>query len=70
LASTRLSGGGVSNTKSKSRINTYQTVPQQQTLHQTINATSTLDEPELVCTEKELDPTIEDEIKDGFFELR
>eukprot|EP00347_Sterkiella_histriomuscorum_P016988 403351089 len=29
-----------------------------------------LDEPELVCREKELDPSIEDEIKDGFFELR
>ena len=28
------------------------------------------DEPELVCREKELDPSIEDEIKDGFFELR
>lgn len=27
-------------------------------------------EPELVCREKELDPTVEDEIKDGFFELR
>lgn len=27
-------------------------------------------EPELVCREKELDPHIEDEIKDGFFELR
>ena len=28
------------------------------------------EEPELVCREKELDPSIEDEIKDGFFELR
>jgi hypothetical protein len=27
-------------------------------------------EPELVCREKELDPHVEDEIKDGFFELR
>jgi hypothetical protein len=27
-------------------------------------------EPELVCREKELDPNVEDEIKDGFFELR
>jgi hypothetical protein len=27
-------------------------------------------EPELVCREKELDPSVEDEIKDGFFELR
>ena len=27
-------------------------------------------QPELVCREKELDPSIEDEIKDGFFELR
>ena len=25
---------------------------------------------ELVCTEKELDPKIEEEIKDGFFELK
>lgn len=28
------------------------------------------DEPELVCRERELDPSVEDEIKDGFFELR
>jgi len=28
------------------------------------------DEPELVCREKELDPSIEEEIKDGFFELK
>ena len=27
-------------------------------------------EPELVCTEKELDPSVEDDIKDGFFELK
>ena len=28
------------------------------------------DEPELVCREKELDPSVEDDIKDGFFELK
>jgi hypothetical protein len=28
------------------------------------------EEPELVCREKEIDPSVEDEIKDGFFELR
>jgi hypothetical protein len=33
-------------------------------------ANTSLEEPELVCREKELDPSIEDEIKDGFFELR
>ena len=27
-------------------------------------------EPELVCREKELDPSIEEEIKEGFFELK
>jgi len=27
-------------------------------------------EPELVCKEKELDPAVEEEIKEGFFELR
>jgi hypothetical protein len=27
-------------------------------------------EPELVCKEKELDPSVEEDIKDGFFELK
>jgi hypothetical protein len=27
-------------------------------------------EPELVCREKELDPSVEDDIKEGFFELK
>lgn len=34
------------------------------------NSNATKEEPELVCREKELDPNIEEEIKEGFFELR
>ena len=34
------------------------------------NPNAATDEPELVCREKELDPSIEEEIKDGFFELK
>lgn len=31
---------------------------------------SQYEEPELICKEKELDPSIEEEIKDGFYELK
>jgi len=34
------------------------------------NPNAAQEEPELVCREKELDPNIEEEIKEGFFELK